>query len=111
MTTMTTILAAIETVSIRLDPHNADLIDMNRFAAELTKVFPAAEVEITRATIHETRLDARGVLGVEDFRIIGLGRSYDVLGVEDAPGDAAEEIDALIERARDALPVKPQAKS
>jgi len=101
MTTTTKILAAITTVTVSLDPHSADLIDTARFAAELTKVFPAAEVEVTRATSHETRLDAHGVYGVEDFRIVARGRSYDVLGIEDAPSDAAEDIDALVEAAWD----------
>ena len=101
MTTTTKILAAITTVTVSLDPHSADLVDTARFAAELTKVFPGAEVEVKRATSHETRLDARGVYGVEDFRIVARGRSYDVLGDVDAPSDAAEDIDALVEAAWD----------
>jgi hypothetical protein len=101
MTTTTAILAAITTVTVSLDPHSADLIDTARFAAELTKVFPAAEVEVSRATSHETRLDARGELDGEAVRIIARGRSYDVLGEVDAPSDAPETIDALVEAAWD----------
>ena len=89
MTTTTKILAAITTVTVSLDPHSADLIDTARFAAELTKVFPAAEVEVTRATSHETRLDARGEIDGADVRIVARGRSYDVLGDVDAASDAA----------------------
>lgn len=101
MTTTTAILAAITTVSISLDPHSADLIDTARLAAELTKVFPGAEVEVSRASIHETRLDARGELDGADVRIVARGRRYDVLGDVDAPSDAAEDIDALVEAAWD----------
>lgn len=99
MSTTTAILANIETVTISLDPHSADLIDCDRFAVELLRVFPTAEIEITRNNSHETRLDARGEIDGEDLRIVGQGRSYDVLGEVDAPADAAEEIDALIESA------------
>ena len=101
MITTTALLAAITTVTVSLDPHSADLIDTARFAAELTKVFPAAEVEVTRATSHETRLDARGEFDGADVRIVARGRSYDVLGDVDAPSDAAEDIDALVEAAWD----------
>lgn len=101
MTTTTAILAAITTVTVSLDPHSADLIDTARFAAELVKVFPGAEVEVSRATSHETRLDARGELDGEAVRIVARGRSYDVLGEVDAPSDAPETIDALVEAAWD----------
>lgn len=101
MSTTTKILAAITTVTVSLDPHSADLVDPARFAAELAKVFPGAEVEVKRATSHETRLDAHGVVDGTDVRIVARGRSYDVLGIEDAPSDAAEDIDALVEAAWD----------
>lgn len=100
-TTTTTLLAAITTATVSLDPHSADLIDTARFAAELAEVFPHAEVEVTRATTHETRLDARGAIDGADVRIVARGRSYDVLGDIDAPSDAADDIDALVERAWD----------
>ena len=101
MTTTTAILANIETVTLSLDPHSADLIDTARFATELLRVFPTAEVKVARSDSHETRLDARGEIDGEDLRIVGRGRSYDVLGGVDAPSGIAEEIDALIERAWD----------
>jgi len=99
MTSTTAILAAITTVRIDLDPHSADSIDTARFAEELTKVFPSAEVEIRRNASAETRLDARGELDGEDLRIVARGRSYDVLGEVDASSDAPETIDALVEAA------------
>ena len=101
MTTTTAILANIETVSIRLDSDSEDMVDHQRLAEELTKVFPTAEVEVSANDMPETRLDARGEIDGEDLRIIGRGRSYDVLGGVDAPSGIAEEIDALIERAWD----------
>lgn len=101
MTTTSAILAAITTVTVSLDPHSADLIDTARFAAELVKVFPAAEVEVSRATSHETRLDARGEIDGEAVRIIARGRSYDLPEHVDAPSDAPETIDALVEAAWD----------
>ena len=99
--TATALLAAVTTVTVRLDADAFEACIPERYAAELTKVFPGAEVEVKRATSHETRLDARGEFDGADVRIVARGRSYDVLGIEDAPSDAAEDIDALVEAAWD----------
>ena len=101
MTTTTALLAAITTVTVSVDPFSLDLVDPARFAAELAKVFPGAEVDVRRNTSHETRLDAHGVVDGTDVRIVARGRSYDVLGDVDAPSDAAEDIDASVEAAWD----------
>jgi hypothetical protein len=101
MHTTTAILAAITTVTVSVDPFSLDLVDPARFAAELAKAFPGAEVDVRRNTSHETRLDAHGVVDGADVRIVARGRSYDVLGDVDAPSDAPETIDALVEAAWD----------
>lgn len=97
MTSTTAILAAITTVRVDLDPHSADLVDTSRFAEELTKVFPSAEIDVRRNNSHETRLDASG----DDVRVISRGGRYDVLGEVDAPADADEDIRARVEAAFD----------
>jgi len=91
MTTTTKILAAITTVTVSLDPHSADLIDTARFAAELTKVFPGAEVEVKRAGL-ESEIDATGEIDGEALRIIEGRERVDILTGADFSGRADEDI-------------------
>ena len=98
MKTTTAILAAITTVTVSLDGHDHEACDPARFAEELTRVFPAAEVEVKRSGI-ESVIDARGEIDGEALRIIQKRGRVDVLTGADAPSDADEEIRDLLAHA------------
>lgn len=89
--TATALLAAVTTVTVRLDADAFEACIPERYAAELTKVFPGAEVEVKRAGL-ESEIDATGEIDGEALRIIeGRGR-VDILTGADFSGRADEDI-------------------
>ncbi len=98
MSSTTALLAAITTVTVSLEVVDFDACNPARYAAELTTVFPAAEVEVKRGGI-ESVIDARGEVDGEDLRIIQKRGRVDILTGADEPSDADETIRALLARA------------
>ena len=98
--TASALCAAITTVTVRLDADAFEACIPERYAAELTKVFPGAEVEVKRAGI-ESEIDATGEIDGEDLRIIEKRGRVSILTGADFTSDADEDIHASIARAWD----------
>lgn len=100
MNTATALLAAITTVTVRLDADAFEACIPERYAAELAKVFESAEVYVKRAGI-ESEIDATGEIDGEDLRIIEKRGRVSILTGADFTSDADMDIKHSIAQAWD----------